>query len=83
MKKNYSLNDLKPGEKAIVSSLLSTGSIRRRLLDMGLIENTVVECVGKSPAGDPAAFLVRGAVIALRSDDSQNILIRERDALWG
>ena len=83
MNKNYSLNDLKPGEKGIVSSLLSTGSIRRRLLDMGLIENTVVECVGKSPAGDPAAFLVRGAVIALRSEDSQNILIRERDALWG
>ena len=83
MNKNYSLNDLKPGEKAIVSSLLSTGSIRRRLLDMGLIENTVVECVGKSPAGDPAAFLIRGAVIALRSEDSQNILIRGRDALWG
>ncbi len=39
-----------------VKELLSTGSIRRRLLDIGLIENTEVECLGRSPAGDPSAF---------------------------
>ena len=44
--------------------------------DMGLIEGTSVECVGKSPLGDPAAYLVRGAVIALRSQESDRIFIR-------
>ena len=43
---------------------------------MGLIEGTSVECVGKSPLGDPAAYLVRGAVIALRSQESDRIFIR-------
>lgn len=69
------LNDIKPGQSAKVKELLSTGSIRRRLLDIGLIENTEVECLGRSPAGDPSAFLIRGAVIAIRSEDCRNILI--------
>ena len=69
-----SLKDLKVGQKIKICSLLSKGSIRRRLRDIGLIEDTEVECLFKSPAGDPTAFLIRGAVIALRSEDSSNIL---------
>jgi len=69
------LRDLKRGQRARVSALASTGGIRRRLLDIGLVEGTEVECLGKSPAGDPTAFLIRGAVIALRSEDSGNVLI--------
>lgn len=49
--------------------------MRRRLQDIGLIEGTKVKCLQKSPAGDPVAYLIRGAVIALRSEDSSNILI--------
>ena len=51
--------------------------MRRRLLDIGLTPDTVVECVGKSPAGDPKAFLIRGAVIAIRSEDCAEILIKQ------
>ncbi len=70
------LNDIKPGEEALVKELLSKGSIRRRLLDIGLIENTKVKCLGRSPLGDPSAYLIRGAVIAIRSEDSENIIIK-------
>lgn len=70
------LNDVVPGQRAIVKALRSTGSMRRRLLDIGLIENTEVECVGRSPSGDPKAFLIRGAVIAIRSEDCQDIMIK-------
>jgi ferrous iron transport protein A len=72
---NSSLNDLKEGQTARVKALLSEGGIRRRLLDIGLIEGTEVECLQKSPAGDPVAYLIRGAVIALRSEDSCKVLI--------
>jgi ferrous iron transport protein A len=71
----FTLKDMIPGEKATVKQLLSSGTIRRRLLDIGLTENTEVECVGKSPAGYPTAFLIRGAVIAIRSEDSEAILV--------
>lgn len=70
------LNDMRPGQRAVVSELQATDSMRRRLLDIGLIKDTTVECLGRSPGGDPAAFLVRGAVIAIRSEDCKDILIR-------
>lgn len=73
------LNDIKPGEKARICCLTSPGSIRRRFLDIGLIENTTVECVGISPLGDPAAYLIRGAVIAIRKNDSRDILVCRKE----
>ena len=69
------LSDIRHGEKATVSALRTEGSMRRRLLDIGLIENTDVECLGRSPAGDPSAYLIRGAVIAIRAADCRDILI--------
>jgi ferrous iron transport protein A len=72
-----SLSDIAVGEKARVTALNTDSSITRRLLDIGLIENTEVECIGRSPLGDPSAFLIRGAVIALRYDDSRKILVSQ------
>lgn len=76
MSENCSLNELNPGQTAVVEELKTKGSIRRRLLDIGLVRNTMVECVGRSPAGDPTAFLIRGAVIAIRSEDVKDIVVR-------
>ena len=65
----YSLStNLQCGQTARVGKLTIQGSMRRRLQDIGLIEGTKVECVQKSPAGDPVAYLIRGAVIALRAE---------------
>lgn len=72
------LNSINVGEYAEIAELLTAGSMRQRLLDIGLTPDTVVECVGKSPAGDPKAFLIRGAVIAIRSGDCEEILIKDR-----
>ncbi len=77
------LNDLRPGEHATVLALRSTGSMRRRLLDLGLIAHTKVERVEKSPGGDPHAYLIRGAVIAIRAADGRDILVQpDEDRAW-
>ena len=55
-------------------------AMRRRLLDIGLIPGTRVTCTAVSPAGDPAAYLIRGAVIALRGRDAGGVYLG--DALW-
>lgn len=73
------LADLLPGECAIVRGNDHRGGMRRRLLDIGLAENTVVECVGRSPSGDPAAYLIRGAVIAIRKCDGRLIRVERRE----
>ncbi len=69
------LGDVAVGQHATVTALTTQGTMRRRLLDMGLTQNTQVECVGRSPSGDPSAYLIRGAVIAIRKSDSQTILV--------
>ena len=68
--KTVAMSTLKPGMKARIKSIDSKEDIRRRLLDLGMIENTIIECVGTSPLGDPSAYLIRGAVIAIRDIDS-------------
>lgn len=72
---SYPLTNLNIGDSAIVSNLSLSGSMRRRLQDIGLIEGTEVKCVLKSPGGDPIAYQIRGAVIALRNEDSGNVLV--------
>ena len=69
------LCDMHPGERGHVFSLSEESSISGRLRDLGLIKGTRVECVMKSPLGDPTAYLIRGALIALRRDDAKYVLI--------
>ena len=69
------LAEMKIGEYAIVSELTAIGPIGRRIQDLGIIVGTKVECVQKSPLGDPVAFMVRGAVIALRLENAETVKI--------
>ena len=70
------LDDLSEGQSAYVTELNSDNSLRRRLQDLGLIRDTCVTCLYRSPAGDPTAYLIRGAVIALRNRDASNIRVK-------
>jgi ferrous iron transport protein A len=45
------------------------------MLDLGIIDGTEIEPLYKSPSGNPIAYLIRGAVIALRSDVSCGIMV--------
>lgn len=83
MIENRCLNDLQMGEVGVITSLMAQGSIKRRLLDIGLVDDTEVQCILNSPSQAPKAFLIRGAVIALRNEDCQNVLIRKDDVNYG
>ena len=72
------LSRLLPNESCNVVSINSHPEIRRRLLDMGLIPGTFVTCAFKSPLGDPSAYMIRGALVALRQEDADNILIFQK-----
>ncbi len=67
---------LRPGEGGAVQQLNTVGSMRRRLMDLGILPGAAVVCVGRSPAGDPAAYSVRGAVVALRQADAATVLVQ-------
>ena len=71
------LSQLHPGEKARIVRISPAirGAERRRLLDLGLLPGTEVSAEFTSPGGDPTAYLVRGATLALRADQAERIEI--------
>lgn len=69
------LHDLSPGSFGKVRKLTAEGIQRRRMLDLGLIYDTKVESLRKSPSGDPVAYEIRGTVIALRFEEASQILV--------
>ncbi len=69
------LSMLPLGSVCKIYNIASDAQNKNRLLELGFIEGTKVEIIKKSPAGDPTAYGVRGTVIALRSEDAENILV--------
>ena len=67
------LEKLRPGQAGTVLALRLEGPLRRRLRDLGMVEGARLQCLGRSPLGDPSAYLVCGAAIALRRSDSRRI----------
>lgn len=75
MDETVSLNEIPLGQPYAVRRLCVEETLRRRLLELGLVEGTTLALVGQSPAGDPKAFWVRGAMIALRARDCRRIFV--------
>ncbi len=71
------LADLAPGEVGRVLDLSAAcrGQQRRRLLDLGVVKGTEITAEMVSASGDPVAYLIRGALIALRRGQAEWVLI--------
>lgn len=66
------LSTLLPGETATVSQISPRcrGAERRRLISLGILPGTSVTAETVSPGGDPTAYRIRGALIALRKEQT-------------
>jgi DtxR family Mn-dependent transcriptional regulator len=73
------LADIKIGSSARVKRILPgcRGQQRRRLMDLGVLPGTEISADMRSPLGDPVAYSIRGASIALRRDQACMIEIEE------
>ena len=67
------LDRLKVGEVLIVCRVDGEDAMKRRLEDLGIVNGTRIDCVMRSPLGDPMAYGIRGAVIALRAKDAGRV----------
>jgi DtxR family Mn-dependent transcriptional regulator len=72
------LTKLKIGEVAQIISISprTRGVERRRLMDLGILPGTGIEIEMSSPSKNPTAYRVRGAVIALRQSQAEDIRIQ-------
>lgn len=71
------MNELEINEEAVIRNIPKSNALRDRFFDLGLIKNTAVKCVAISPFGDPKAYRIRDAVIAVRRDDCCDISVEE------
>ena len=71
------LDELKIGGSAVITTVGGEGALRCRLLDMGLIPKTKVTLQKTAPLGDPIQIRVRGYELTLRLEDARNIEITE------
>jgi DtxR family Mn-dependent transcriptional regulator len=72
------LSALRPGEEAEIVDISRTMRPveRHRLLDLGVLPGTKVRAEFVSPTGDPVAYMIRGALIALRKEQAAKIFTK-------
>ena len=69
------LDQLQPGQTARVRRLGGEGSIRRRLMDMGVITGSEIEMLKAAPMGDPVEYRLRGYHLSLRKSEARLVEI--------
>lgn len=69
------LSQLAVGEKGKVSGITAEGTVRRRILEMGLTKGTEVSIKSVAPMGDPISVLVKGYQLSLRKKEASGVLV--------
>ena len=69
------LNELRIGQSAVVSTVGGEGALRQHFLDMGVIPGAQITLVKFAPMGDPMELRIHGYELTLRVDDARKIEI--------
>ncbi len=64
------LNDLSPGEEGIVKKLGSSGTLRRRMIDMGITAGAKVKLIKSAPSGDPIEIKIHDYNLSIRRSEA-------------
>ena len=67
------LRDVGIGETVRITDIALTGTIRQRVMDMGITPGTLVTVRREAPLGDPIEIAVRGYALAMRKEDAAHI----------
>jgi ferrous iron transport protein A len=69
------LNDLKPGERALVQRCVGRGAVFQRLCEMGFVEGSRLRLVRHAPFGDPIEVELEGCHLSLRRAEAAMVLV--------
>jgi len=70
-----SLAQLQPKEKAIIVRVGGSGSIHRRILDMGVVPSAEVLVERVAPLGDPIEIKIKGYHLSLRKAEAAQVYV--------
>ncbi|MDR1740976.1 MAG: ferrous iron transport protein A [Synergistaceae bacterium] len=71
------LKDVQHGETVRVVAINGEGSVKRRLMDMGITKGVEIYVRKDAPLGDPIEVRVRGYELSLRGEDAAKITVEE------
>lgn len=77
MADSFPLCRAQEAESLVVVKIGCEPPVRSRLCDLGLTEGSRIRYLYSAVFGDPKAYLVKGAVLAIRDQDAEKILCRK------
>ena len=69
------LSTLTAGCSAVIREIGGDETLRRRLLELGLLPGTVVTVWKRAPFGDPLQLHLRGFALTLRASEAEKIRV--------
>lgn len=73
--KEISLNMLALNQKGKVKRVMNELIIKRRLLDLGITEKTLIEKKLENITKNLSAYLFRNTLVAIRNEDAEKVII--------
>jgi len=70
------LDQLKPGQTAVITAISDTGPLSQRLMALGLLAGTDVAMLRRALGGDPLEIDVMGYALSLRQSEARQITIK-------
>lgn len=76
MAASLTLDDLKPGQRAVIVHVHGDGPLVQRLMTLGLLEGSPVAITRRAIGGDPLEVRVMDYALSLRRDDARRVEVR-------
>lgn len=69
------LKELRPGERARIKAVTGHGSIRRRIVEIGLVPGVELMMERYAPLGNPVEVKTQGFHLSLRKEEADTIVL--------
>ncbi len=69
------LDQLLPGQVALVRQIGGRSAFRHRVSELGLRAGAEIEMLGTAPQGDPIEYAIDGTIITLRRAEARVIVV--------
>ena len=69
------LAEVRVGQQTKILKIGSIGSLKRRLMDMGVLVGEIIKVEKVAPMGDPIEITVKNYKLSLRKSEAKEILV--------
>lgn len=71
------LNFLEPGDKGTIAKVMGSGTLKKRLLEIGIIRGQIISVVRAAPLDDPIEVKIKNIHLSLRREEASMILVKK------